>query len=50
MNCQRSNDEEMLTASCSSLKAEMNKLAAPDSVEAKVLEAFRARKVVPITC
>ena len=45
----RSQDEEMLTHELSALKAEMNKLSAPDSVEAKVLEAFRARKVVPIT-
>lgn len=45
----RSHDEEMLTSELHSLKAEMNKLSAPDSVEAKVLEAFRARKVVPIT-
>ena len=45
---QRSHDEEMLTSELSSLKAEMNKLSAPDSVEAKVLQAFRARKVVPI--
>jgi hypothetical protein len=45
----RSHDEEMLSGELRSLKAEMNKLSAPDSVEAKVLEAFRARKVVPIT-
>ena len=45
----RSHDEEMLTGELRSLKAEMNKLSAPDSVEAKVLAAFRARKVVPIT-
>lgn len=45
----RSHDEEMLTGELQSLAAEMNKLSAPDSVEAKVLEAFRARKVVPIT-
>ena len=45
----RSHDEEMLTRELNSLKTEMNKLSAPDSVEAKVLEAFRARKVVPIT-
>ena len=45
----RSHDEEMLTHELRSLKAEMNKLSAPDSVEVKVLEAFRARKVVPIT-
>ena len=47
MNYQDSNDEEMLTRELQSLKDEMNKLSAPDSVEAKVLEAFRARKVVP---
>ena len=45
----RSHDEEMLTRELHSLKAEMNKLSAPDSVEANVLQAFRARKVVPIT-
>jgi hypothetical protein len=44
----KSHDEEMLTRELHSLKAEMNKLSAPDSVEAKVLETFRARKVVPI--
>ena len=47
MNYQDSNDEEMLTRELQSLKDEMNKLSAPDSVEAKVLETFRARKVVP---
>ena len=45
----RSHDEEMLTRELHSLKAEMNKLSAPESVEANVLQAFRARKVVPIT-
>lgn len=45
----RSHDEEMLTRELHSLKTEMNNLSAPDSVEANVLEAFRARKVVPIT-
>jgi hypothetical protein len=49
MNYQESNDEERLTRELGSLKAEMNKLSAPDSVEARVLEAFRARKVVPFT-
>ena len=49
MNYQESNDEELLTRELRSLADEMNKLSAPESVEAKVLEAFRARKVVPIT-
>ena len=49
MNDQRSHDEEMLTRELRSLAAEMNQLSAPDSVETKVLEAFRARKVVSIT-
>ena len=49
MNYQSPQDEEMLTRELQSLATEMNKLSAPDSVEAKVLEAFRARKVVPIT-
>ena len=42
-------DEERLTRELRSLADEMNQLSAPDSVEAKVLEEFRARKVVPIT-
>jgi hypothetical protein len=46
MNGQRLRDEERLTRELRSLAAEMNQLAAPDSVETKVLEAFRARKVV----
>jgi len=42
------NDEEMLTRGLRSLASEMESLEAPESVEAKVLEAFRAhRKVVP---
>lgn len=45
----RSHDEETLTRELHSLKAEMNNLSAPDGVEANVLQAFRARKVVPIT-
>ena len=49
MNYQSPHEEEMLTRELQSLATEMNKLSAPDSVEAKVLEAFRARKVVPIT-
>jgi hypothetical protein len=41
------NDEEMLTRGLRSLAAEMESLEAPEAVEAKVLEAFRAqRKVV----
>ena len=44
------NDEELLTRELKSLAAEMNELEAPASVETKVLEAFRARRVVvPIT-
>ncbi|HEU4479434.1 MAG TPA: hypothetical protein VFR80_13025 [Pyrinomonadaceae bacterium] len=43
-------DEELLTRELKSLAAEMNELEAPASVETKVLEAFRARRVVvPIT-
>ena len=49
MNSQRLSDEELLTRELQSLAAEMNQLDAPASVETKVLEAFRARKVVPIT-
>ena len=49
MNGQRLNDEELLQRELRSLAAEMNHLKAPDSVETKVLEAFRARKVVPIS-
>ena len=39
-------DEEMLTRELKALASEMNQLEAPDSVETKVLEAFRERKVV----
>ena len=47
---QESHDEEVLTRELRSLADEMNKFSAPDSVEAKVLQAFRARRVVvPIT-
>jgi hypothetical protein len=49
MNSQRLSDEELLTRELQSLAAEMNQLDAPASVETNVLEAFRARKVVPIT-
>jgi hypothetical protein len=48
MNCERSHDEEMLTRELRALADEMNELSAPESVEQTVLEAFRARKVVPI--
>jgi hypothetical protein len=42
------NDEEMLTRGLRSLAAEMESVEAPEAMEAKVLEAFRAqRKVVP---
>src|SRR5262245_1522498 len=44
MNCER--DEEMLTRGLQSLAAEMESLEAPPAVEAKLLEAFRARQVV----
>ena len=50
MNSQRLSDEELLTRELQSLATEMNKLEAPAIVETKVLEAFRARRVVvPIT-
>ena len=39
-------DEEMLTRGLKALAAEMEPLAAPDSVELKLREAFRARNVV----
>lgn len=39
-------DEEMLTRGLKALAAEMESLAAPDSVELKVLEAFRKQNVV----
>jgi hypothetical protein len=43
------NDEEMLTRGLRKLASEMETLEAPATVEAKVLEAFRAqRKVVPM--
>lgn len=48
MNSQRLSDDELLTRELQSLAAEMNQLEAPASVETNVLEAFRARKVVPI--
>jgi hypothetical protein len=40
------NDEEMLTRGLKALAAEMEQLEAPADVELKVLEAFRARRVV----
>ena len=50
MNSQNLSDEEILTRELKLLAADMNKLDAPDTVETKVLEAFRARRVVvPIT-
>jgi len=49
MNGQRLNDEELLKRELRSLAAEMSHLEAPDSVETNLLQAFRARKVVPIT-
>ncbi|HKG48745.1 MAG TPA: hypothetical protein VKB02_18565 [Pyrinomonadaceae bacterium] len=42
----RLRDEQMLTHGLYSLAADMERLAAPPAVEAKLLEAFRARKVV----
>jgi hypothetical protein len=39
-------DEEMLTRGLQSLAAEMETLAAPASIETKLLEAFRTREVV----
>jgi len=44
----RLNDEQMLTLGLQSLAAEMESLEAPGGVETKLLEAFRAREVVPI--
>ena len=44
MNSER--DEEMLSRGLKSLAAEMESLEAPAAVETKVLEAFRARRVV----
>ena len=47
MNHQRfENDEEMLTRGLQALASEMKELEAPEHVEIKVLEAFRARRVV----
>jgi len=40
------NDEEILTRGLKALAAEMEQLEAPADVELKVLEAFRARRVV----
>src|SRR5215217_6173271 len=46
----RLNDEQRLTVGLQSLAAEMESLEAPREIEAKLLEAFRARQVVvPIT-
>src|ERR1044072_4038411 len=46
----RLNDEQMLTLGLQSLASEMESLEAPLAIEAKLLEAFRARTVVvPIT-
>ena len=42
----RLSDEQMLTLGLQSLAAEMDGVEAPRSVEAKLLEAFRAREVV----
>jgi hypothetical protein len=42
----RLRDEEMLTRGLQSLAAEMETLAAPASIETKLLEAFRTREVV----
>ena len=46
MNQRFENDEEMLTRALQALASEMKQLEAPEHVEVKVLEAFRARKVV----
>ena len=46
MNQRFENDEEMLTRGLQALASEMKQLEAPEHVEVKVLEAFRARKVV----
>ena len=46
MNQKFENDEEMLTRGLQALASEMKDLEAPDHVEVKLLEAFRARKVV----
>lgn len=42
----RLRNEEMLTRGLQSLAAEMDRLVAPDSVEIKLLDAFRIRQVV----
>jgi hypothetical protein len=42
----RLSDEQMLTLGLQSLAAEMESLEAPREIEAKLLEAFRAREVV----
>ena len=44
----RLSDEEMLTRGLHSLAAKMESLSAPAVVEANLLQAFRARQVVPI--
>jgi len=49
MNQRFENDEEMLTRGLQALASEMKDLEAPEHVEVKLLEAFRARKVVPIS-
>jgi hypothetical protein len=46
MNQRFENDEEMLTRGLQALASEMKDLEAPEHVEVKLLEAFRARKVV----
>ena len=46
MNQRFENDEEMLTRGLQALASEMKELEAPEHVEVKVLEAFRARQVV----
>jgi len=46
MNQKFENDEEMLTRGLQALASEMKDLEAPEHVEIKLLEAFRARKVV----
>ena len=49
MNQRFENDEEMLTRGLQALASEMKDLEASEHVEVKLLEAFRARKVVPIS-
>jgi hypothetical protein len=46
MNQRFEKDEEMLTRGLQALASEMKEVEAPEHVEAKLLEAFRARKVV----